>query len=280
MVGRGEVAPLQGFSVDDLASAHEQVGELLPRLTEVPLLEIDTEKLLPSVRCGLEMAIQALAWQQKDLAAHETGRSVRLNGLVMSDQTDLLPAVSALLNEGYTAIKVKVAREPLDRDIATIREIRGLAADRALLRLDANGRWSLEEAVAFGQAVGTAGIDYIEEPVADLDQYPSFYEQTGMPLALDARDPAVYVPRTGVTTWVLKPAILGGVGICRRLCQTARELGLRVVLSSLFESAHALRFYARLALALDLADIPQGLDTWRWLMEAKGITVRGGRIEL
>ena len=36
-----------------------------------------------------------------------------------------------------------------------------------------------------------------------------------------------------------------------------------------------------LGFALDLADIPQGLDTWRWLAGGQGdLTFRAGRIEL
>jgi o-succinylbenzoate synthase len=280
-VGRGDIAPLPGISPDDLASAQAQVEELLARITDQDLETLSTATLLPSVRLGLEMAAQDLAWQERGTATRWAGQSVPLNALVLAEQTDLTAAVNSLLDVGYTSLKVKVGRQALDHDIAAIRQIRDLCQGRATLRLDANARWTLDEAVTFGIRLGPEGIDYMEEPVSDSDQVQAFHEATGFPLALDARDPAAYVPRPGVTTWVLKPAVLGGIGACRTLCARARQTGLRVVLSSIFESTHALRFYARLAFALNLAEIPQGLDTWRCLAGGpEDLTFRAGRLEL
>ncbi len=280
-VGRGDIMPLRGISPDDLGSAQQQVEALLDRITDCDLATLVPGDLGPSVRLGLEMAIQDLAWQEQGTAERWTGQSVALNTLILADQEDVLATAQSRLDEGYASLKIKVGRQPLERDIETLQQIRTLCGDRATLRLDANGHWSLEEALTFGQAVGPEGIDYVEEPVADANQFKTFHDETGMALALDAREPAAYVPQPGVTTWVLKPAILGGVGVCRGLCASARDAGLQVVLSSIFESVQALQFYARLAVALNLADIPQGLDTWRWLTTGPGeLTFGAGCIEL
>jgi len=280
-VGRGDIAPLPGISPDDLASAQAQIEELLARITDQDLEDLSTATLLPSVRLGLEMAAQDLAWQERGTAARWAGQSVPLNALILAEQTDLMTAVNRLLDSGYTSLKLKVGRQSLDQDMDAIQRIRALCGDRASLRLDANARWSLDEAVTCGTCVGLEGIDYMEEPVADPSQVQAFHDATGFPLALDARDPAGYVPQPGVTTWVLKPAVLGGMGVCRNLCVQAQEAGLQVVLSSIFESTHALRSYARLAFALNLAEIPQGLDTWRWLAGgSEDLTFRAGRLEL
>lgn len=280
-VGRGDIMPLRGISPDDLGSAQGQVEALLDRITECDLETLSSEDLGPSVRLGLEMAIQDLAWQEQDTASRWTGQSVALNTLILTDQEDVLATAQSRLDSGYVSLKIKVGRQSLEHDIEMIQQIRCLCADRATLRLDANGRWSLEEALIFGNAVGPEGIDYVEDPVSDAHQLQTFHNETGMALALDAREPGAYVLQPGVTAWVLKPAVLGGVGVCRGLCAKAKDAGLQVVLSSIFESTHTLRFYARLALALNLADIPQGLDTWRWLADGPAdLTFRGGRLEL
>ena len=279
-VGRGDIMPLPGYSPDDLDAARQQITGLLDRVTQEDLETLSTGHLVPSVRLGLEMAIQDLAWQEQHTARRWQGRAVALNTLVMAERSDFRTTVTSRLEAGYSAIKIKVGRQPLARDIDCVCAARDLCRD-VTLRLDANGRWSLEEALAFGRAVGTEGIDYIEDPVGTWEEIQRFHAETGLSLAVDAREAADYRPAPGVTTWVLKPAVLGGITVCRDLCAAAQRAGIQVVLSSLFESTHALRFYARLAFALGLGDIPQGLDTWRWLRGgAEELTFHAGRLEL
>lgn len=280
-VGRGEVAPLPGFSREDLDDAQEQVSELISQLTERSLLEVDTGELLPSVRCGLEMAVQDLTWRQRGTADRWADLSVSLNALVLSDAVNLDETVVALLEDGYSSIKFKVGRQPLTRDIETVHRLRDLVGQRATLRLDANGLWSLDDGCAFARAVGPDSIEYIEDPVSDPSDRQRFSDETGFLLALDEKDPAAYAPYPGVHTWVFKPAILGGLGVCQSLLGRARALGIQVVLSSIFESPHALRFYARWTALQGLTETPQGFDTWRWLEGAdRELHVSQGRLFL
>lgn len=57
--------------------------------------------------------------------------------------------------------------------------IREAVGDSVVLRADANQRWSLEEAVAFGMAAVPAGLEYVEEPTKDPWDMPAFFEATG-----------------------------------------------------------------------------------------------------
>ncbi|GIL93104.1 hypothetical protein Vretifemale_20563 [Volvox reticuliferus] len=181
---------------------------------------LDPTWLLPSVRFGLECALlSALAAALKvplaDLIAPPPSPSpsstssssiphslssreaVLLNGLISppvsgDDAADAAAAATAALRlvaEGYTAIKVKVARRPdPEVDAAVLAAIRGAVGPHIVLRADANRGWTeLQKAVAFGRAVAAAavGLQYVEEPTSDPRDMAAFYTQTGVPVAAD-----------------------------------------------------------------------------------------------
>jgi O-succinylbenzoate synthase len=231
------------------------------------------------------MAITNLAWRAQGTADAWAGRSVRLNGLIMADESAVPEAALSLLREGYTTIKVKVGRQILADDIRMVAQLREMIGDRAMLRLDANRIWSLEQALAFGQAIGPEAIDYVEEPCANLAHQERFFQETGIAIALDesllALEPEALPALTGVSALVLKPALLGALDRTLAFVHVAKARGIAVVFSSLFESPHALRFYAQSAYQCSLADVPQGLDTWRWFPDAgETLVVQEGRLYL
>ena len=49
------------------------------------------------------------------------------------------------------------------------------------LRVDANRGWTLGEALRFGAAVRGAGLDFVEEPTQDTEDWEAFYLETGEP---------------------------------------------------------------------------------------------------
>ncbi|GIL50277.1 hypothetical protein Vafri_6487 [Volvox africanus] len=188
---------------------------------------LDPAWLLPSVRFGLESALlSALAAALKmtladliaplrpppppppppsssSMSASSSPQSlalrdaVLLNGLLsppVSSDCAMDAAAAAtealrLVAEGYTAIKVKVARRPdPEGDAAVLAAIRAAVGPHVVLRADANRGWTeLQTAVAFGRAVAAAavGLQYVEEPTRDPRDMAAFYMQTGVPVAAD-----------------------------------------------------------------------------------------------
>src|SRR5947209_5129149 len=53
------------------------------------------------------------------------------------------------------------------------------------IRLDANGAWTVAEALTALRALEPAGIELCEEPVHGADQIAELSPQTGVPLAMD-----------------------------------------------------------------------------------------------
>ena len=286
-VGQGEIAPLPGVSGESLEQALDQLRGVADEGNSVDLCldRITSGTLAPSVRCGVDMALQILAWSSAGTPKTLEGRSVRLNGLAMGDEAELVDHVTLLLDEGYSCIKVKVGRCPLEQDIRRIQRVQEMIAGRAMLRLDANQAWSLDQATRFAKEVGSDRVEYIEEPVAGRDEQVEFHRRTGMALALDeSLGPSAlpaHLELTGVAALILKPALLGSLARVQAFMDLAATQDIKAILSSTFESAVALRFYASLAALMNMSDQPHGLDTWRWLPGehvADWLAIERGRI--
>eukprot|EP00899_Mesostigma_viride_P009706 jgi/Mesvir1/18737/Mv01248-RA.1 len=69
----------------------------------------------------------------------------------------------SLASLGFCTLKLKVGRraDPLE-DAAVVRQVRASVGRHVALRCDANRKWSLAQAVAFGRAVSGCGLQFIE----------------------------------------------------------------------------------------------------------------------
>lgn len=179
--------------------------------------------------------------------------------------------------ESIPAVKIKVAEpgQTLEDDVARFREVRRLAP-QAGLRADANGGWSIAEAVpALERLAEVSGgnFEYAEQPVAGVEPLAQLREalaaagvsSAGAPLRIaadeavrKAEDP-LRVARLGAADLiVVKVPPLGGV---ERTLQIVAQAGLDAVVSSALDTSVGLA--AGLALAARLPDLPYacGLGT-------------------
>jgi L-fuconate dehydratase len=72
--------------------------------------------------------------------------------------------VKQSVDQGFTALKLKVGSDNHDRDIERAHLVREAAGDSAQIMLDANQRWSLAQAVEFCQKLNGINPYWIEEP--------------------------------------------------------------------------------------------------------------------
>jgi D(-)-tartrate dehydratase len=74
------------------------------------------------------------------------------------------------LDRGYSVVKMKVGLVPLAEDLSRIEAaLAVVGGDGSRLCVDVNGRFGLEEAIAFGRAVEGYGLRWYEEPLDPLD---------------------------------------------------------------------------------------------------------------
>ncbi|MCX5824899.1 MAG: mandelate racemase/muconate lactonizing enzyme family protein [Deltaproteobacteria bacterium] len=73
------------------------------------------------------------------------------------------------LDMGYRVVKMKIGGAELEEDIRRIECVLGLVGEGERLAVDANGRFDLPTAVAYGKAMARFGLRWYEEPVDPLD---------------------------------------------------------------------------------------------------------------
>jgi D(-)-tartrate dehydratase len=99
---------------------------------------------------------------------------------------------------GYDTVKIKIGGAPLAEDLRRIEAVLAVVGDGRNLAVDANGRFSLDEAFAYADALAPYGLRWYEEPLDPLDYqgHALLAERYGPPLAtgenlfstLDARN--------------------------------------------------------------------------------------------
>jgi L-alanine-DL-glutamate epimerase-like enolase superfamily enzyme len=70
---------------------------------------------------------------------------------------------------GYACVKIKIGGVPLAEDLARIEAALAVVGDGANLAVDANGRFSPDEAAAYADALASYGLRWYEEPLDPLD---------------------------------------------------------------------------------------------------------------
>ena len=72
-------------------------------------------------------------------------------------------------DQGYKVVKMKIGAVPLAEDLPRIEAVMDLLGGGNDLAVDANGRFDLERALAYGQAMTPFGLFWFEEPGDPLD---------------------------------------------------------------------------------------------------------------
>jgi len=271
-VGWGEAAPLPGFSAESRDDAVQALssrarslrGEALPddpqRLRQKQIPEGP-----PSVQFAVRSAFLSLRAARQDVSVAgllgADGAPVALNALIPTGATDLTARGERLRQAGFRAVKLKVGRADPRTDADRVRALHAGLGDAVSLRLDANRAWSLDDAIAFAEAIVPVPVEYVEEPLARPDRLADFAERTGLAAALDEttreRVPERLTAADGIAAVVLKPTLLGDISVARRWTRAAAAVGAATVLSSSYESGVGTRML--LALASAWSDAPAGL---------------------
>ena len=161
---------------------------------------------------------------------------------------------------GCTTAKGKVAEpgQAVADEQARLEAVRDALGPAGAIRIDANGAWDAETALArlhlLDRAAG--GLEYVEQPCPSVPELAHVRRRTHVPVAADesirrAEDPMAVVRAEAADVVVLKVQPLGGVRAALRI---AEETGLPVVVSSALESSVGIA--AGVALAAALPELP------------------------
>jgi o-succinylbenzoate synthase len=190
---------------------------------------------------------------------------IPINATVPAVAPEQVPELLSRFPGARTA-KVKVAEpgQTLREDVARVDAVRALVPT---VRVDANGGWSVDEAVAAATALGP--LEYIEQPCKTVEELAEVRRRVDVPVAADesirkADDPLRVVRAKAADIAVLKVAPLGGTSA---LLKIAEQIDIPVVLSSALDSAVGIATGLQAAAALETLEHACGLGTGRLFVE-------------
>lgn len=296
--GWGEGAPFPAFNGETQEQVLTACALAAPRLEGIDLDDDDairehvraTCSESPSAACAIETAVF-------DARARRAGRPLHalLGGAeheLVTDITITTGSVDDAEREArafaaFRTLKMKVGGGDVDRDVARVLAVRAARPDARIL-VDANGGFTVDEAVRFAAEVARARIALFEQPVApgDWDALAEVRGRTGLLVAIDesvtSADDVGEAKRRGaadaVNVKIMKSGIFEALAIVRR---TSAE-GLVRMIGGMVETRLAMGTSASIAAGIGGFDFID-LDTPLFLASdpfGGGYAQDGERIDL
>lgn len=246
VTGYGEAAPLEpydGVSTERAQAALERYARVL-----TDQRDLNGAQLVDACRQvdDLPEAFAAIDLALWDRGGRRTGRpianllsdtpsaTVPVNAtLSAADRLGAAAQAAQAVSDGFGCLKLKVG---LGDDAGRVAAVRAAAGQEVALRLDANGAWSVEEAVAAIDALAPAGLELVEEPTHGLHAVREVRERVAVRVSIDetASEPGALA--AGVADAVcLKISRCGGIGGLLAAAALVRACGAEVYLSSTFD---------------------------------------------
>ena len=272
LVGWGEAAPLEPFDgVSDeqcLAALELQIAALRAAPAGASGAELlDSARRadpLPQALAAIDTALWDLAGQREgsplaSLLCAEPLARVPVNAVIGADEPESSAAQArAAVGAGFTTIKVKVGGSD---DVERLEAIRVAIGPKVDIRIDANGAWSVAQAVDALAALEPFGIELVEEPVTGLEQIEELRSLVETPISIDETAADDGALASGASALVcLKLGRAGGVSGLLAQAALARSSGTEVYLASMLDGPIGIAAALHAAAALRIM-IPSGLAT-------------------
>lgn len=244
--GYGEAAPLPSYQGPDTAqvlAALEAYRPVLARsdtLNGAQLIDACREIAdMPVAMAAIDLALWDRAGRRAgkpvaelltDTPAEHVPVNATLSALARADAAE---QAARAAREGFTCLKLKVG---FGDDAGRVAAVRAAAGPEAMLRLDANGAWSVEQAVRMIDALSPAGLELVEEPTHGLQAVREVRERVAVRVAIDETAAEAGALGAGVADAVcLKISRCGGISGLIAAATLVRASGAEVYLASTFD---------------------------------------------
>jgi len=207
----------------------------------------------PQARAAVEMARLDLDARREGRPVGEPGAdAIPVNRTLSAGPPEEAAARAAEgVREGYFCFKLKVGLPDDEERVAAVREAIG---SWPALRLDANGAWSVEEAVAAIRRLERHDLQFVEQPCRTLEELAEVRARVSAPIAADesvasADDVRRAAELEACDVVNVKLAPSGGFEAAREALRTAGELGIAPFLSSTLDGPWGIAASLQLAAA-------------------------------
>jgi L-Ala-D/L-Glu epimerase len=243
VIGWGEAAPLEpydGVSLAAVRAALEAYEPILRRgdgASGAELLDAcRAASDLPQALAAVDLALWDLAGNRERrpvcaLLSDGAADAVRVNATIPAvDRAGAATQAAQAARDGYTCVKVKVG---LGDDGGRVAAVRAAVGPDVELRLDANGAWEVDQAVAAIDALAPAGLELVEEPVHGVDAMRAVRDRVAVRVAMDetATEPGSLTAQVADAV-CLKIARCGGISGLVAQASLVRASGADVYLAS------------------------------------------------
>lgn len=244
--GRGEAAPLEPYDGVSIRRALRALEAYRPVLVEGD--DLQGGELLDACRDAddLPQALAAVDLALWDRAGRRAGRPVAalladdalshvpVNSTIgAEDRAGAAMSASAARDAGFGCVKLKVG---VGDDAGRVAAVRAALGPDVALRLDANGAWTVDEAVRAIDSLAPAGLELVEEPVHGLAALRTVRERVAVRIAIDetAAEPGALA--SGAADAVcLKLGRCGGISGLLASATLVRASGAEPYVASTFE---------------------------------------------
>ena len=273
-VGWGEVGILRGLSMDDVPELETQLHWTVQNIALGMEELYAANAQFPSIQFALEQAFSHLqhGFQHFQTPYSRGEESIAINGLIwMGDESFMLDQINRRLEEGFTTLKMKVGAIDWATERALLEGIRKeFSQDQLTLRVDANGAFTLKEALEVDAVLSDLAIHSIEQPlpVEDREGLTALAATTKVPIALDEsliglvekEEREKLLDQIRPPYIILKPSFIGGWRGADQWIALAEFRGIEWWATSALESNVGMNAIAQWASTKNNL-LPQGLGT-------------------
>jgi L-Ala-D/L-Glu epimerase len=272
VTGRGEAAPLEPYDGVPLVVVEEALVVYAEVLREVrpgapgpAVLDLCREVAdVPQAIAAIDLALWDRAGRREgrpvaDLMTDDPLPEVPVNATLGAlDRAGAFAQAVAAVEAGFGCVKVKVG---VGDDAGRVAAVRAAGGPALTIRLDANGSWSVEEAVAAIRALAPAGLELVEEPVHGVAALRAVRDRVATRVAMDETAADAGALTASVADAVcLKISRCGGLSALLAQAALVRATGADVYLSSTFDGPIGIAAAVHAAAALRV-ELPCGLAT-------------------
>jgi o-succinylbenzoate synthase len=279
-IGIGEAGPLKGLSPEFEVDCTERFRQIIQSLPDLPteldgisnyLKNIPVE--YPSLRMAMEMAL--MDWMNQGNGLYFENpfslqeQPIRINGLIwMGNPEFMRKQIDAKLADGYDCLKLKIGALDFEQELEILAEIRNRYHPADLeIRVDANGAFSVQEAVQKLERLAVYDLHSIEQPIqaGQWDAMRELCKRNILPIALDeeligVQDHTALLEAIRPPYIILKPTLLGGFQATNKWIEAAESFGIEWWITSALESNIGLQAIAQFTAGFS-NHLPQGLGT-------------------
>lgn len=194
-------------------------------------------------RCAVELALYDRIARQRGLPLYALlglpkPQPMATSFTIAIDTPEAMGAMARKI-ANYPIIKIKLGSED---DVARLAAIREARPD-ALLRVDANAGWSLEESLRHVETMAQYDLEMIEQPMGrnEIEGMGEVQKHTDLPIVADesvqTMEDIERLGAAGVKGINLKLMKVGGLTNGLQILKKANQLGMRIMLGQMVETS-------------------------------------------